>query len=47
MTQKAPLASAFGDAITAPAWRAKPSWYRVSAADRMIHPTTSAAWPPA
>ncbi|MFD5144708.1 alpha/beta hydrolase [Streptomyces sp. NPDC058401] len=38
VTQKAPLASAFGDAVTAPAWRAKPSWYQVSTADRMIHP---------
>ncbi|MGW4646550.1 alpha/beta hydrolase [Kitasatospora sp. NPDC004289] len=38
VTQKAPLASTFGDAITAPAWRAKPSWYQVSAQDHMIHP---------
>ncbi|RST22506.1 alpha/beta hydrolase [Streptomyces sp. WAC04770] len=37
-TQKAPLAAAFGDNITAPAWRTKPSWYQVSTADRMIHP---------
>ncbi|QCX81781.1 Alpha/beta hydrolase family protein [Streptomyces sp. YIM 121038] len=38
VTQKAPLGSTFGDTITAPAWRAKPSWYQVSTADRMIHP---------
>ncbi|MFI5528376.1 alpha/beta hydrolase [Kitasatospora sp. NPDC051853] len=38
VTQKAPLASTFGDPITAPAWRSKPSWYQVSAEDRMIHP---------
>ncbi|MFC9664550.1 alpha/beta hydrolase [Nocardia sp. NPDC127606] len=38
VTQKAPLASTFGDAITAPAWRNKPSWYQVSSDDRMINP---------
>ncbi|MEU9335026.1 alpha/beta hydrolase [Streptomyces sp. NPDC048290] len=38
VTQKAPLASTFGDAITVPAWRAKPTWYQVSTGDRMIHP---------
>ncbi|MET8827852.1 alpha/beta hydrolase [Streptomyces sp. NPDC004610] len=38
VTQKAPLASTFGDAISAPAWRAKPVWYQVSSSDRMIHP---------
>ncbi|GAA2418786.1 alpha/beta hydrolase [Mycolicibacterium llatzerense] len=38
VTQKAPLASTFGDAITAPAWRSKPTWYQVSTQDRMIHP---------
>ncbi|MEU8460682.1 alpha/beta hydrolase [Streptomyces sp. NPDC029003] len=38
VTQKAPLASTFGDAVTAPAWRVKPSWYQVSTQDRMIHP---------
>ncbi|GHJ46784.1 hypothetical protein Cs7R123_41260 [Catellatospora sp. TT07R-123] len=38
VTQKAPLASTFGDTITAPAWRTKPVWYQVSAQDRMIHP---------
>ncbi|MFE7329853.1 alpha/beta hydrolase [Streptomyces sp. NPDC057565] len=38
VTQKAPLASTFGDNVTSAAWRAKPSWYQVSTADRMIHP---------
>ncbi|MDJ1136620.1 alpha/beta hydrolase [Streptomyces iconiensis] len=38
VTQKAPLSPAFGDNVTAPAWRSKPVWYQVSAADRMIHP---------
>lgn len=38
VTQKAPLASTFGDTITAPAWRVKPTWYQVSTQDRMIHP---------
>ncbi|GLF92757.1 alpha/beta hydrolase [Streptomyces yaizuensis] len=38
VTQRAPLASTFGDAITDPAWRNKPVWYQVSTDDRMIHP---------
>ncbi|AZC26847.1 alpha/beta hydrolase [Pseudomonas sessilinigenes] len=38
LTQKAPLASTFGDTLGAPAWREKPSWYQVSSADRMIAP---------
>ena len=38
VSQKAPLASTFGDAITAPAWKVKPSWYQLSTHDRMIHP---------
>lgn len=38
VTQKAPLASTFGDAIAAPAWKKKPSWYQVSKHDRMIAP---------
>lgn len=38
VTQKAPLAGTFGDAITAPAWKAKPTWYQISSQDRMIHP---------
>jgi pimeloyl-ACP methyl ester carboxylesterase len=38
VTQKAPLASTFGDPISAPAWRKKPSWYQISSEDRMIAP---------
>ncbi|MFQ8431263.1 alpha/beta hydrolase [Amaricoccus sp. W119] len=38
VTQKAPPGGTFGDAITAPAWRAKPCWYQISSEDRMIHP---------
>lgn len=38
VTQKAPLASTFGDTITDPAWRSKPSWYQVSSNDHMIAP---------
>ncbi|NHF74820.1 alpha/beta hydrolase [Paracoccus xiamenensis] len=38
VTQKAPLASTFGDNVTAPAWKAKPCWYQVSTHDRMIDP---------
>jgi len=38
VTQKAPLASTFGDAITAPAWKKKPCWYQISSEDRMISP---------
>jgi pimeloyl-ACP methyl ester carboxylesterase len=38
VTQKAPVGSTFGDAVSGPAWRKKPSWYQVSTADRMIHP---------
>ncbi|MFF3012742.1 alpha/beta hydrolase [Streptomyces sp. NPDC057939] len=38
VTQKAPLGSTFGDAVTSPAWRKKPSWYQVSTEDRMIDP---------
>ncbi|MGH3011304.1 MAG: alpha/beta hydrolase [Gaiellaceae bacterium] len=38
VTQKAPLASTFGDSVTAPAWKTKPSWYQVSTEDRMINP---------
>jgi pimeloyl-ACP methyl ester carboxylesterase len=38
VTQKAPLGSTFGDQVTSPAWREKPSWYQVSTEDRMIHP---------
>jgi pimeloyl-ACP methyl ester carboxylesterase len=38
VTQKAPLASTFGDTISAPAWRKKSSWYQISSEDRMIAP---------
>ena len=38
VTQKAPLASTFGDNITAPAGRKKPVWYQISSEDRMINP---------
>ena len=38
VTQKAPVAATFGDAITAPAWKKKPSWYQISSEDRMIAP---------
>ncbi len=38
VTQKAPVASTFGNKITAPAWKKKPCWYQVSSEDRMIHP---------
>lgn len=38
VTQKAPVGSTFGDTISDPAWKKKPTWYQVSAADRMIHP---------
>jgi pimeloyl-ACP methyl ester carboxylesterase len=38
VTQKAPLGSTFGDTVTDPAWKRKPTWYQVSTEDRMIHP---------
>ena len=38
ITQKAPLGSTFGDNVTAPAWKKKPTWYQISSRDRMIHP---------
>jgi pimeloyl-ACP methyl ester carboxylesterase len=38
VTQKAPLASTFGDNISEPAWKNKPSWYQISSDDRMIAP---------
>jgi pimeloyl-ACP methyl ester carboxylesterase len=38
VTQKAPVGSTFGNPISDPAWKKKPSWYQVSTADRMIHP---------
>ena len=38
VTQKAPLASTFGNTVTAPAWKKKPCWYQISTEDHMIHP---------
>ncbi|ABY22096.1 alpha/beta hydrolase superfamily [Renibacterium salmoninarum ATCC 33209] len=38
VTQKAPLASTFGDNVTEPAGKHKPTWYQVSEDDRMINP---------
>lgn len=38
VTQKAPLATTFGNNVTAPAWRKKPCWYQISSEDRMINP---------
>ena len=38
VTQKAPVGSTFGDKVTVPAWKSKPSWYQISSEDRMIHP---------
>lgn len=38
VAQKAPLASTFGDTVSVPAWRNKPSWYQLSTQDRMIAP---------
>ncbi|MGH8158123.1 MAG: alpha/beta hydrolase [Rhodanobacter sp.] len=38
VTQKAPLASTFGNEISEPAWKHKPSWYQISSEDRMIAP---------
>lgn len=38
VSQKAPLASTFGDPISNPAWKHKPSWYQISSQDRMIAP---------
>ena len=38
ITQKAPLASTFGNEISNPAWKNKSSWYQISSEDDMIHP---------
>lgn len=43
VTQKAPLASTFGDTVTTPAWKHKPSWYQISEHDRMIAPANQEA----
>lgn len=42
VTQKAPLASTFGDNVTEPAWKHKPCWYQISSQDQMIHPDNQA-----
>lgn len=38
VTQKAPLASTFGNEVSKPAWKEKPVWYQVSTQDNMISP---------
>ncbi|MXN73562.1 alpha/beta fold hydrolase [Burkholderia sp. 4701] len=38
VTQKAPVASTFAQAVGVPAWKSKPSWYQISSDDRMIAP---------
>jgi len=38
VSQKAPLASTFGETITKPAWKNRPSYYQISSEDRMIAP---------
>jgi pimeloyl-ACP methyl ester carboxylesterase len=38
VTQKAPVGSTFGDTMSEPAWKKKPTWYQVSTSDRIIHP---------
>lgn len=43
VTQKAPLALTFGETISDPAWRTKPSWYQISSEDRMIDPANQKA----
>lgn len=43
VTQKAPLASTFGDAVSDPAWKHRPSWYQLSRHDRMIAPENQQA----
>jgi len=40
VTQKPIAASCFGDKSGPPAWKVKPSWYQISANDRMIPPET-------
>jgi pimeloyl-ACP methyl ester carboxylesterase len=45
VTQKAPLASTFGDIITDPAWKHKPSYYQISSNDRMIAPENQQRMP--
>lgn len=39
VTQKAPLGSAYVDTVSVPpAWKNKPTWYQVSAQDRLVAP---------
>jgi hypothetical protein len=38
VTQKAPVGSTFGNTISEPAWKKKPTWCQVSTSDLMIHP---------
>ena len=38
VTQKAPVGGTFGDNVTAPAWKVKPTWYQISSGDRMLNP---------
>lgn len=40
VAQKAPIVGTFGDKITIPAWRSKPSWYQISSEDHMIAPAS-------
>ncbi|SEC65767.1 Pimeloyl-ACP methyl ester carboxylesterase [Rhizobiales bacterium GAS188] len=40
LTQKPIAARCFGDKSGPPAWKVKPSWYQISANDRMIPPET-------
>ena len=42
VTQKAPIATTFGDTMTDPAWRNRDCWYQISSEDRMIHPDNQA-----
>lgn len=42
LSQKPIAARCFEDKAGAPAWRGKPSWYQISAGDRMIPPETEA-----
>lgn len=42
LSQKPISGQAFGDPSGAPAWKQKPSWYQVSANDKMIPPETEA-----
>lgn len=42
VTQKAPIATTFGDTMANPAWRNRACWYQISSEDRMIHPDNQA-----